>query len=236
MRPLRIELQAFGSYPGKEVVDFRLLAHRGLFVITGETGTGKTTIFDAMCYALYGEMPSKEGKDIRSHHAASSMPTYVVFEFEIDGVTYSVRREPEQERAARRGGETTLDKAKAQLDRLDTGASLATKSSDVNARCVELVGLKADQFKKAISPSGCEPIVLEKRSYTAPENCYVHGLQSACNAGPEGQSERAGDGAWAAPSARTARGSSVSRLTTRLVPSWGQRQFTGAGHRRRSMI
>ena len=150
MRPLRIELQAFGSYPGKEVVDFRLLAHRGLFVITGETGTGKTTIFDAMCYALYGEMPSKEGKDIRSHHAASSMPTYVVFEFEIDGVTYSVRREPEQERAARRGGETTLDKAKAQLDRLDTGASLATKSSDVNARCVELVGLKADQFKKVI--------------------------------------------------------------------------------------
>ncbi|MEI8238277.1 MAG: SMC family ATPase [Actinomycetota bacterium] len=150
MKPLRIELQAFGSYPGKEVVDFTLLTQRGLFVITGETGTGKTTIFDAMCYALYGAMPSKEGNDIRSHHAASTTPTYVVFQFEVDGVTYSARREPAQERAAKRGGGIITEAAKAQLDRLDTKASLATRAGDVTQRCTELVGLKADQFQKVI--------------------------------------------------------------------------------------
>ena len=99
MRPLRVEFSAFGSYPGEVSVDFTTLAARGLFVVTGDTGTGKTTIFDAMSYALFGKMPSKDANDIRSHHAHPSAPTYARFTFEIDGDVYTAERSPEYQRA-----------------------------------------------------------------------------------------------------------------------------------------
>lgn len=153
MRPLSIALQAFGSYPGPVAVDFTVLAGRGLFLVTGDTGSGKTTIFDAMCFALYGAMPHKDEKEIRSHHAAPEVSTFVEFTFECDGVRYVARRSPEQERPAKRGSGTVTEKATASLVRCTDGGgttSLATKAGDVRAAATEILGLEAEQFQRVI--------------------------------------------------------------------------------------
>ena len=153
MRPISIEFAAFGSYLGEVEVDFTVLASRGLFLVTGDTGTGKTTIFDAMCYALYGEMPSKEKKDVRSHHAEANSLTFVKFTFECEGSRYVVRRTPDQTRPAKRGAGTTGDKATAllvQLDAAGKSVDLATKTNEVTDQCTKLVGLKAEQFQRVI--------------------------------------------------------------------------------------
>lgn len=153
MRPLSIVFQAFGSYPERVEVDFTQLAGRGLFLVTGDTGSGKTTIFDAMCYALYGEMPRKHEKEVRSHHASADLPTFVEFAFESEGATYVARRTPAQERRAKRGGGTVTEKATTSLVRCEADgstASLATRAADVRTRAVEIVGLEADQFQRVI--------------------------------------------------------------------------------------
>ena len=152
MKPLRIEFAAFGSYPGVVSVDFTALAARGLFVVTGDTGTGKTTIFDAMSYALFGEMPLKPGHDIRSHHADASQPTYARFTFEVGDATYVAERSPDQLRPALRGGGFTNDKAKASLTRIDRSAttSLATKVNEMKRAVAEVVGLDAEQFRRVM--------------------------------------------------------------------------------------
>ena len=111
MRPLHLRLQAFGSYPGEEVVDFTLFNGIGTFLVTGPTGSGKTTVFDAMVYALYGELPGQrkgEG-ETRSHHADPAVETFVEFEFEVDGARYKVRRSPQQERQAKDRKSTRLN-------------------------------------------------------------------------------------------------------------------------------
>ena len=153
MRPLRIEFEAFGSYPGRVDVDFRQLAPRGLFVITGATGTGKTTIFDAMAYALYGEMPQKDGNDIRSHHAAPDSPTWVRFTFEVDGTTYVAERSPDYVRAKKVGSGSTSEKATALVTRYDadgTSRALATKIREARTVCTEVLGLSLEQFSRVM--------------------------------------------------------------------------------------
>lgn len=153
MRPLRIEFSAFGPYPGRVTVDFTRLAERGLYVITGPTGSGKTTVFDAMTFALYNTMVLKEPKDIRSHHAEPDAATWVRFDFELDGVEYRVERSPEYERPSRRGGGTTTEKPSASLVRVEADGSttsLATKVRDVTQHCEELLGLSAEQFQRVM--------------------------------------------------------------------------------------
>jgi exonuclease SbcC len=154
MRPLRIEFEAFGSYPGTVDVDFQVLAPRGLFVITGATGTGKTTIFDAMAYALYGEMPQKDSNDIRSHHAAADAPTWVRFTFEVDGVTYVAERSPAYLRAKRTGTGVTSEKTSALVTRHEPGGSttraMATSAKQATSFCVGLLGLSLDQFSRVM--------------------------------------------------------------------------------------
>lgn len=152
MKPLHIEFAAFGSYPGEVSVDFTALAARGLFVVTGDTGTGKSTIFDAMSFALFGDMPLKPGHDIRSHHAEASQPTYARFRFSVDGIEYVAERFPEQERPALRGGGVTTTKPKATLVRVDAGGttSLATRVSDMKRAVAEVVGLDAEQFRRVM--------------------------------------------------------------------------------------
>ena len=99
MRPLYLEFSAFGPYADKVSVDFTRFGENGIFLIAGDTGAGKTTIFDAMSYALYGECSGgadrRNAKSYRSDYADLSTPTYVLFEFEHRGRTYPIRRNPE---------------------------------------------------------------------------------------------------------------------------------------------
>ncbi len=155
MKPLRLEFQAFGSYPGKETVDFVALGKRGLFVVTGPTGSGKTTIFDAMVFALYGKLPgSRDTQEIlpRSHHAEVNVPTYVQFDFEVDGVHYRVHRSPTQERPKAKGKGTTRENTRATLVRLEATVSVPIESqaSRVSERCAGFVGLDASQFQRVV--------------------------------------------------------------------------------------
>jgi len=156
MKPLRLEFQAFGSYPNREVVDFTVLAKRGLFVVTGPTGTGKTTIFDAMVYALFGTLPgSRSGAEgeCRSQHAPLGVETYVQLDFEVDGVVYRVWRKPTQLRPAKKGGGTATDNADASLTKfLPSGGTepVASKVTPVTDRCKDLVGLDAVQFQRVV--------------------------------------------------------------------------------------
>lgn len=153
MRPLYLEFCAFGSYPGREEVDFTLLEPKGLFVVTGDTGTGKTTILDAICYAIYGEMPGKPANDIRSHHAQAEDKTYVRLRFEIGSEEYVVERSPAYSRPKQRGAGTTEEKAQVSLVRMErdgSTTSLATKAKEVHQECEKLIGLTASQFQKVL--------------------------------------------------------------------------------------
>ena len=164
MKPLSLALTAFGSYPGTEVIDFTALSGLGLYVVTGPTGSGKTTVFDAMAYALYGEVPGvRETGDIRSHHADSSVLCSVTFRFEVDGVVYRVERSPEQFRAGKRkGAEFVKQPPVAVLVRESDNVTLANKAgttaksgrtndaAKVADACAGLIGLSADQFERVV--------------------------------------------------------------------------------------
>ena len=152
MKPLSLEFTAFGSYPGTQSVDFMSLAELGLYVVTGPTGSGKTTIFDAMAYALYGEVPGARDKgDVRSQHAHADATCSVVFHFAVDGVAYRVERTPEQFRPRLRGGSDPVKVApKAVLVRESDNFPLANQSRKVTAACVELIGLDAEQFERVV--------------------------------------------------------------------------------------
>lgn len=152
MRPVELRLRAFGSFAGSEVVDFEALSARGLFVVSGDTGTGKTTIFDAMSWALYGVMPQKQPTEVRSHHVAPEVRTEVGFTFDCDGQRYAVTRSPAQQRPAKRGSGTVEEPAAAHLVRIDDDAAtpLATRPSDVSRVCAELIGLGPEQFRRVI--------------------------------------------------------------------------------------
>ena len=118
MRPLKLTISAFGPYSGTTEIDMEQLGRSGLYLITGDTGAGKTTIFDAMTYALYGR-PSGENRDpsmLRSKYAQPDTPTLVELVFEYSGKQYTVRRGPEYMRPARRGGGTTKQAQIAELE------------------------------------------------------------------------------------------------------------------------
>lgn len=156
MRPLVLEFQAFGSYPRKEVVDFRALAPRGLFVVTGPTGSGKTTVFDAMVFALYGVLPGARGAskkgECRSDFAAAETETYVQLTFEVDGTCYTVRRTPTQPRPKVRGVGVTEVSATATVVRHTASGdeSLASRPLDATQVCTDLVGLDPAQFQRVV--------------------------------------------------------------------------------------
>ena len=152
MKPLSLEFTAFGSYPGTETVDFTSLADLGLYVVTGPTGSGKTTIFDAMAYALYGEVPGERDKgDVRSQHADAGATCSVAFRFAVEGIEYRVERTPEQLKPRKRGGGSPVkETAKASLVRESDGVALASGATKVAKACVELVGLDAKQFERVI--------------------------------------------------------------------------------------
>lgn len=153
MRPLRLRIEAFGSYAGAEEIDFDALGHLGLFLVTGPTGSGKTTIFDALVFALYGTVPgTRRAEEVHSHHAAPGSTPRVVLELEADGTRWRVERTAKHERPVRRGGGTTTEQPTAAMWRWQGGAWVAVASGlrDVNAAVVDRIGLTAEQFQRVV--------------------------------------------------------------------------------------
>ena len=148
MRPLKLTMAGFGPYAGVQELDFDKLGQSGLYLITGDTGAGKTTIFDAITYALFGA-PSGDSRDagmLRSKYAKPEQPTYVELTFAYAGKTYTVRRNPEYERAKARGTGTTLHGADAQLVYPD--GRLVTKLREVDKAVMGVIGLNREQFSQ----------------------------------------------------------------------------------------
>lgn len=141
MRPKKLKLSAFGPYAGCEELDMERLGTGGLYLITGDTGAGKTTIFDGIVYALYGAASgeNREPAMLRSKYADAQVPTEVELLFENGGQEYKVRRNPEYERPAKKGGGMTLQRAEAELTYPD--GRVVTKQKEVNKAIVEILGL-----------------------------------------------------------------------------------------------
>ncbi len=121
MKPLVVEMQAFGPFAGRQVIDFSQLGHKTFFLIHGPTGAGKTSILDAMCFALFGDSSGgeRQGHQMRSHHADPATLTELRFDFALGDQRYRVMRIPEQTRPSRRGGGETVQAQRAELHRLE---------------------------------------------------------------------------------------------------------------------
>ena len=151
MRPLRLTLSAFGPYAAQTTLDLEKLGKGGLYLITGDTGAGKTTIFDAITYALYDHSSSgiREGSMLRCKYVDDKTPTFVELEFEVHGVRYMVRRNPEYQRPKARGEGMTTEKADATLTYPDDRPPV-TKAKDVTAAVQEIIGLDYNQFSQIV--------------------------------------------------------------------------------------
>lgn len=147
MKPVRLTISAFGPYAKKTELDFERLEGQGLYLITGDTGAGKTTIFDAISYALYGEASgdAREADMFRSKYAKNEIPTYVELLFDYCGKRYMVRRNPEYLRPKERGEGYTMQKADAALTFPDERQPV-TKSKEVTKAVTNLIGLDRRQF------------------------------------------------------------------------------------------
>lgn len=148
MRPLKLTIAGFGPYAGVQELDFASLGTGGLYLITGDTGAGKTTIFDAITFALFGEASgdNREPNMLRSKYAKAEDPTYVELTFAYAGKEYTVRRNPEYERAKSRGTGTTKQTADATLTYPD--GHVVTKLKDVDKSIREIIGLNREQFSQ----------------------------------------------------------------------------------------
>ena len=151
MRPLRLTLSAFGPYAAQTTLDLEKLGKGGLYLITGDTGAGKTTLFDAITYALYDHSSSgiREGSMLRCKYADDKTPTFVELEFEVHGVRYTVRRNPEYQRPKARGEGMTTEKADATLTYPDDRPPVS-KAKDVTAAVQEIIGLDYNQFSQIV--------------------------------------------------------------------------------------
>lgn len=146
MRPLMLTISGFGPYAGTQTLDFTALGENGLYLITGDTGAGKTTIFDAITFALFGEA-SGSGREpgmLRSKYARPGDPTAVELIFAYDGRTYAVRRSPEYQRAKARGEGLTKQAAEVQLTLPD--GRIITRQREANQAIIGIIGLNREQF------------------------------------------------------------------------------------------
>lgn len=161
MRPLMLSMQAFGPFAACEQIDFEALGQSPLFLINGPTGAGKSSILDAICFALYGQTTGaeREGAQMRCDHSPANLLTEVTLRFELGSKRYQIRRVPMQERAKSRGEGTTTQQAEASLIELDgseQGRLLVSKSvSEANQEIKRLMGLGVEQFRQVmVLPQG----------------------------------------------------------------------------------
>ena len=153
MKPLKLTMSAFGSYAGKNVIDFTG-QQQGIFLITGDTGAGKTTIFDAITYALYNETSGGErnGNMMRSQYAQPETETYVELEFLYRGQTYRVRRNPDYKITKKlKNGKIREQKVPHSVElTLPDGTVFPEKKNATDAKIIEILGLTADQFSQIV--------------------------------------------------------------------------------------
>lgn len=151
MKPIYIKMSAFGSYAGEEVIDFSDI-NSGIFLITGDTGAGKTTIFDAITYALYDQTSGgkRDGVMMRSQYAGDDVRTFVEFKFRYRGETYIINRSPKQNRISKRknkDGEYTITTESATVTLiLPDGQPFKGSIKETNQKIVDIIGLDVNQF------------------------------------------------------------------------------------------
>ena len=158
MKPLVITLHAFGPFAKRQVIDFRLLGNKTFFLIHGPTGSGKTSILDGICFALFGDSSGgeRDGRQMRSHHADGDTLTEVSFDFALGADRYRVRRIPEQMRPAKRGGGETKQNQIAELWQLVSvddqvvEQPLCAGWKDVTEAVSGLLGFESKQFRQVI--------------------------------------------------------------------------------------
>jgi exonuclease SbcC len=150
----RVELEGFGPFRERQTVDFDAFADDGLFLLTGRTGAGKSSVLDGVCFALYGSVPryADGDKRLRSDHCDPDDPSEVVLDFEVSRGRWRVSRSPEYQRAKRRGEGFTTEGQRARLDEWDGGEWMTRASGprDVGLALDEILGLTRDQFLQVI--------------------------------------------------------------------------------------
>lgn len=147
MKPISVTISAFGPFADTTEIPLNKLGADGLYLITGDTGAGKTTVFDAICFSLYGEASGvfrSKASDYRCTYANPNVPTFVKYEFEYNSRRYIITRNPEYERPKLKSQGTTKETAKAEL--ILPGGEVITRLSDVNKAIEELIGLSYSQF------------------------------------------------------------------------------------------
>ncbi|GAA3836533.1 SMC family ATPase [Streptomyces coacervatus] len=158
MRLHRLDITAFGPFGGSQTVDFGELSAAGLFLLHGPTGAGKTSVLDAVCYALYGSVPgarqSGQGLALRSDHAATGTRTGVTLELTVAGRRLEVTRQPPWERPKKRGSGTTLEKAQSWLREYDATAGawkdLSRSHQEIGEEITQLLGMSREQFCQVV--------------------------------------------------------------------------------------
>jgi len=165
MKINQLKISGFGPFADTQTVDFDALGRNGLFMVSGPTGAGKTTVLDAICFALFGEttgegqatgaVDGRSGEELRCSRCTDDQPTEVELEFTCGEVRMKVKRNPEYSRAAKRGGGTTLEQSKVNLYRWDAATNdwlldPARGQKAVNIQIAEAIGLSAEQFRRVI--------------------------------------------------------------------------------------
>jgi len=147
MRPLKLKISAFSCYANEQIIDFEALGAEGLYLITGDTGAGKTSIFDAITFSLYGKTSgdNRKAEMLRCKYAQANVATYVEFTFQYHDKIYTIKRNPTYIRAMQRGEGTTEEKAGVELHMPDGGPPLS-KLGDVKTKIKAIIGLNREQF------------------------------------------------------------------------------------------
>nr|WP_203690587.1 SMC family ATPase [Streptomyces sp. SID12488] len=151
----RLDITAFGPFGGAQQVDFGELSAAGLFLLHGPTGAGKTSVLDAVCYALYGSVPgARQGGSLRSDHAEPGTRTEVTLELTVAGRRLELTRQPPWERPKKRGAGTTLDKAQTWLREYDSSAGawkdLSRSHQEIGEEVTQLLGMSREQFCQVV--------------------------------------------------------------------------------------